>query len=87
MYGERNIFLSKLKISRERVHIPGLLDPDLDPYSNCGSGSGSRRAKMAQKNRKKYRISCFEVLDVLFLGLKVSLVAWASSMPWRLRDK
>jgi hypothetical protein len=30
-----------------------------------GSGSGSRRAKMAHTNRKKVRNSCFEVLDVL----------------------
>jgi hypothetical protein len=34
-----------------------LLDPDLDPHSNCGSGS--RRAKMAHKNRKKSRIFMF----------------------------
>jgi hypothetical protein len=34
-----------------------LLDPD--PHSNCGSGSGSRRAKMAYKNRKKSRIFMF----------------------------
>jgi hypothetical protein len=34
-----------------------LLDPD--PHSNCGSGSGSRRAKMAHKNRKKFRIFMF----------------------------
>jgi hypothetical protein len=32
-----------------------LLDPD--PHSNCGSGS--RRAKMTHKNRKKYRIFMF----------------------------
>jgi hypothetical protein len=38
-----------------------------------GSGSGSRRAKMAYKNRK---ISCFEVLDVFFEGF--SPVAWMS---------
>jgi len=31
-----------------------LLDSDPDPHSNCGSGS--RRAKMTQKNRNKYRI-------------------------------
>jgi hypothetical protein len=34
-----------------------LLDPN--PHSNCGSGSGSRRAKMTHKNRKKYRIFMF----------------------------
>ena len=30
-----------------------LLDPDPDPHTNCGSGFGSRRAKMTPKNRKK----------------------------------
>jgi hypothetical protein len=34
-----------------------LLDPD--PHSNCGSRSGSRRAKMTHKNRKKARIFMF----------------------------
>jgi hypothetical protein len=29
-------------------------------------GSGSRRAKITHKNRKKLRNSCFEKLDVLF---------------------
>jgi hypothetical protein len=33
---------------------------------NQVSGSGSRRAKSTHKNRKKFRNSCFEVLDVLF---------------------
>jgi hypothetical protein len=36
-----------------------LLDPDSDPHSNCGSGSGSRRAKMTHKNRKNSRIFMF----------------------------
>jgi hypothetical protein len=30
------------------------------------SDSGNRKAKMTHKNRKKFEISCFEVLDVLF---------------------
>jgi hypothetical protein len=30
------------------------------------SGSGSRRAKITHKSRKKLKISCFEVLDGLF---------------------
>jgi hypothetical protein len=34
-----------------------LLDPDPDPHTNCGSGS--RRAKMNPKNRKKDRIFIF----------------------------
>jgi hypothetical protein len=38
-------------------HYFELLDPD--PHSNCGSGSGSRRAKMTHKNRKKDRIFMF----------------------------
>jgi hypothetical protein len=40
------------------------LDPD--PHSKSRSGSGFRRAKSAHIIRKKLRISCFEVLDVLF---------------------
>jgi hypothetical protein len=48
------------------------LDPDslgsLDPYPDPDyeSASGSRRAKMAQKNRKKLINFIFEVPDVLF---------------------
>ncbi len=38
-------------------HLFELLDPDPDPHSNCGSGS--RRAKMTHKNRKKSRIFMF----------------------------
>jgi hypothetical protein len=44
-----------------------------DPYPD--SESRSRRARMTHKNRKTLKISCFEVLDVLFRGLKVSPVA------------
>jgi hypothetical protein len=47
----------------------------------AGSRSGSRRAKITHKiseNRKKLKISCLEVLDVLFFGLKASPAAWAS---------
>ncbi len=33
-----------------------------------------------QNIEKNYEISCFEVLDVLFLGLKASPVAWTSFM-------
>ncbi len=45
-----------------------------------GSGSGARRAKMTQKNRKSSKISSFEVLYVLFWGLKTSSVARTSFM-------
>jgi hypothetical protein len=38
------------------------LDPDPDPKSQ----PGSRRAKVAQKNKKQLTISSFEVLCVLF---------------------
>ncbi len=54
-------------------------DPDsirsVDPDSE--SGSGSRWAKMTQKN---VEISLFEALHVLFSGLKASSVAWTSFM-------
>jgi hypothetical protein len=49
---------------------------DPDPYSE----SGSRRAKITLKSRKNSEISCFEVLDVLFLELKGSYVTWTSVM-------
>ncbi len=42
-----------------------------------GSGSGSRRSKITKKNKE---ISCFEVLDILFSGLKASPVAKTSFM-------
>ncbi len=50
----------------------------LDPYSDpdLQSGSGSRRAKKTHKHRKKLINSFFEVLDILFWGLKASPVAW-----------
>jgi hypothetical protein len=35
---------------------------DPDPESKFGS----RRAKKTHKSRKKFKISCFKVLDVLF---------------------
>jgi hypothetical protein len=37
---------------------------------------------MTHKNKRKVptEFSCFEVLDVLFSGLKASSVAWASFM-------
>jgi hypothetical protein len=40
-----------------------------------GSGSGSRRTKMTNKNIKNL---FFEVLDVLFGGLKASPLAWTT---------
>jgi hypothetical protein len=35
---------------------------------------------MTHKNSKSQKISCFEVLDVLFGGLTASPVAWTSFM-------
>jgi hypothetical protein len=40
---------------------------DPDPHSNCRSGSGSRRAKMTHKNRKKSRL-------LMFLSTECSLL-------------
>jgi hypothetical protein len=52
-------------------------DPDsirsVDPDPDSESRSGSRRAKMTHKNRKKL---FFEVPDVLFRGLMASPVTW-----------
>jgi hypothetical protein len=54
----------------------------VDP--NPDSESGSRRpkeGKMTHINRKKVKkFLCFEVLDVLFWGLKASSVTWTSFM-------
>jgi hypothetical protein len=44
----------------------GSVDPDLE--------SGSKRAKMTHKSRKKFESSCIEVLDGLFWELKASSV-------------
>jgi len=40
-------------------------------------GPGSRQAKIAHK---KIRISCFEVINVLFGGLEDPFVTWKSFM-------
>jgi hypothetical protein len=41
------------------------MDPDPNPHVECGSGS--RRAKKWPTNiEKSKKISCFEVLDVLY---------------------
>ncbi len=46
------------------------MDPDsigsVDPDPHLESGSGSRRAKITDKNIKKLRNFMFQVLDVLF---------------------
>jgi hypothetical protein len=58
-------------------------DPNLYPHGSAfkwGSGSGSRRAKWPTKLQKRPEFPCFEVLDVLFWGLKASSVAWTSFM-------
>jgi hypothetical protein len=58
-------------------------DPDTD--FDLVSGSGSRRAKKTYINKKIEGISCFEVLDVLIIGLKASP---PKTCPlWRPRDK
>jgi hypothetical protein len=48
---------------------------DPDPHSFRSAGSGSRRAK---KTHKREELSSFEVLDLLFYGMKTSPVveAW-----------
>ncbi len=54
---------------RTRIRIQ-IADPDKDPGGQ----------KWPQKIEKSTEISCFEVLDVLFCGLKASPVAWAFFM-------
>ncbi len=62
-------------------------DPDLDsigsvnPDPDSESRSGSRRAKMTHKSKKKKNFSsCFEVLDGLFWEPKASSVTWTFFM-------
>jgi hypothetical protein len=55
IYGQP-VFLIRIRIDF------GRLDPD--PHRECGSGS--RRAKMTHKNRKREEMLSFLVLDVLF---------------------
>ncbi len=57
-----------------RIQLVRSVDPDSE------SGSESKRAKMTHKSRNFLENSCFEVLDVLFWGLKASSVAWKSFM-------
>jgi hypothetical protein len=59
--------------------LPALFWIRIGPGFDQVSGSGSRRAKMTHKVKKiekSYEISCFDVLGVLFIGLKASPVAW-----------
>jgi hypothetical protein len=63
------------------------VEPDPDkiriqcgPLSGSDSQSKSMRAKMTQKNIKQFINLSFAVLDVLFLGLKTSLVGKTSFM-------
>jgi hypothetical protein len=62
--------------------MPSISEPDPDwirIQSVSGSGFGIRirilEGKMTHKNGKNLEISCFEVLDDLFRGLKASSVA------------
>jgi hypothetical protein len=68
---------------RIRIHIRIRMDPHLfellDPDQHLNCGSGSRRAKMTHKNRKKSRIFMFLraegfscSLSVLYGGLGIS---------------
>ncbi len=75
------IYFTNLKTSHCSSHF---FHRVADPDRISGSGSGSRRAKMTHKSRKKFEISRFEMMDILFWELKVSFVTWASL--WRPRD-
>jgi hypothetical protein len=52
-----------------KKHSTVVLNNVSDPDS--GSGSGSRRAKMINKNRKRKEISCFKVLDIFDPGSRI----------------
>ncbi len=60
------------------------LDPDSIRSVDPDSESGSRRAKTTHQNRKKLRIPCFEVLDVLFLAvlrIRIHRIHMFSGLP------
>ncbi len=66
-----------IHIESVNVHKPGLESVFwIRIQLGSGSESGSRRARI----EKSYEISCFEMLDVFFYGLKGSPVAWTSFM-------
>jgi hypothetical protein len=68
-------------VFRIRIRSGFIRSVDPYPYQDPESGFGSKRAKIAHKSDKIeffLEISCFEVLCVLFWGLKVSSVAWKS---------
>jgi hypothetical protein len=56
----------------------GSLEPY--PYADSQSGSGSKRAKITHKKKRRLINFPFEVLDVVFLGLKASPVTWTFFM-------
>ncbi len=61
-------------------HFPTIRVSDPDPHWFAFiwvAWSGSRRTKNDPQIEKSKEISRFEVLDVLFCGLKASPVAWA----------
>ncbi len=61
-----------------------VMSVDPDPDLEYGSESGSMRAKITHKNRKKWRNVMFWSAGCSFWGLKASSVAWTSL--WRHRD-
>jgi hypothetical protein len=63
----------------------GWLDPD--PHSQCGSESGSRRAKIILKNRKKGRSLKFGSAGCSLLGLEASPVAYLGIYKLRFFDQ
>ncbi len=52
--------------------------PDPGSRGQKGTDPGSRIRNTAHKNRKRSEISCFEILDILFWGLKAFPVALTS---------
>jgi hypothetical protein len=55
----------KFRTLQDSFEPDSMVPLDLYPYPDLHFGSGSRRAKMTHKNRKKLIISFFKVLNVL----------------------
>ncbi len=75
-----NSFTTTLRNSVVEQNSMGSLDPQ------TRSGSGSRRAKMTHKNRKKL-IVLFDLLDILFWWLKASPGQWTLQLLIKKRYK
>jgi hypothetical protein len=70
--------LKKLPLKITKITI--VHEPMLDAVYRTWTGSGPRSRRTKYDPQKNLKISCYEVLDILFWGLKATSVAWTSFM-------